>query len=85
MGLTGTQQDLAHTGVSRMVKRETGPGAGILGVRQSFLRRDQDLPITIDSNHNTVRANGLRYLYRMTTSSNRSINDHESRAEFEDR
>ncbi len=49
------------------------------------LRRDQDLPITVESNHNTVRANGLRHLYRMTTRPNRSINDHESRAEFEDR
>jgi hypothetical protein len=85
LGLTGTQQDLAHSGVSRMVKGETGPSAGFLGIRQSFLRRDQDLPITVESNHNTVRANGLRHLYRMTTRPNRSINDHESRAEFEDR
>ncbi|MFT6078582.1 MAG: hypothetical protein ACJAYX_001158 [Planctomycetota bacterium] len=68
-----------------MMKGETGPGAGVLGVCQSFLRRNQDLLITVDPNHKTVRADGLRYLYRMTTSSNRSIDDHESRAEFEDR
>ena len=67
------------------MKGETGSGAGILGVCQSCLRRNQDLPITIKSHHDTVWTDGLRYLYRVTTSPNRSINDHESTAEFEDR
>ncbi len=68
-----------------MVKGETGPGARILGVCQSCLRRSQDLPITIKSHHDTVWTDGLRYCYRMATSPDRSIDDHESTAEFEDR
>ena len=67
------------------MKGETGPGAGLLGLSQSIPRRDQDLPITIESYNNTVWTNGLRYRYRVTTSPDRSINNHEPTAEFEDR
>jgi hypothetical protein len=71
--------------VRRVVKRETGRLAGVLGLSQSRLRDGQDLSIAIEPYHETIRTDGARDACRVPTGSDRPIDDHEPRAEIERR